>query len=210
MRYCLVPAALALLAISPAAHALQSVDSLAWQAAAEEGENATNLRWRVNAEYVDPTGVLLRDNDGEGELAAVSGQIEFHPFGDEFYLSAGAHQLLIDGEAPDWTLLVDMEPADRYATANLSEIDTAGRLEELTQYFGAGFTVRTLDDWTLTVEGGAYFQDTAASRMELLNHNTGERVLLLDDLDSMDSGLVRNAETRSLKPVGHLVIRRRF
>lgn len=210
MRYSIVPAALALLAISPMAHATQSVDSLAWQAAAEESETATTLRWRVNAEYVDPTGILLRENDDAGELAAVSGQIEFHPFGDEFYLSAGAHQLLIDGETPDWTLLVDMEPADRYATANLSEIDTTGRLEELTRYFGAGFTVRTLDDWSLTVEGGAYFQDTASTRMELLNHNTGERVLLLDDLDSVDSGLVRNADNRSVKPVGHLVIRRRF
>lgn len=210
MRHCLAPATLALLAISPVTHAAQSVDSLAWQAAAEESETATNLRWRVNAEYIDPTGVLLRENDDEGELAAVTGQIEFHPFGDEFYLSAGAHQLLIEGEAPDWTLLVDMEPADRYATAHLSEIDTTGRLEELTRYFGAGFTVRTLDDWSLTVEGGAYFQDTASTRMELLNDNTGERVLLLDDLDSMDSGLVRNTDTRSVKPVGHLVIRRRF
>lgn len=210
MRNCLVPVTLALLAITPVAHATQSIDSLAWQAAIEESDTPANLRWRVNAEFADPTGVLLRENDNEGELAAVSGQIEFHPFGDEFYLSAGAHQLLSDGEAPDWIALIDMEPAERYATANLSEIDTTGRLEELTRYFGAGFTVQTLDDWSLTVEGGAYFQDTAATRMELLNHNTGERVLLLEDLDSMDRDLVRNADTRSVKPVGHLVIRRRF
>ncbi|WP_300531826.1 hypothetical protein [Maricaulis sp.] len=210
MRYCSVPAALALLAISPVAHATQSADSLAWQAAVEETDTPVNVRWRVNAEFADTTGVLLRENEADGELAAVSGQIEFHPFGDEFYLSAGAHQLLDNGEAPDWTLLVDMETGERYATASLSEIDTTGRLEELTRYFGAGFTVRTLDEWTLTVEGGAYFQDNASTRMELLNHNTGESVLLLDDLDSMDRGLVRNADTRSVKPVGHLVIRRRF
>ena len=94
--------------------------------------------------------------------------------------------------------------------AELAEDLDDSQLDTLTRYFGAGVTVRTIDDWSLTVEGGAYFQDSSEDQLVLFDPETGERMRLLEDLDRVDADAIGESQSRSVRPVGHLVLRRRF
>jgi hypothetical protein len=46
--------------------------------------------------------------------------------------------------------------------------------------------------------------------MVLFDPDTGENLPLLEDLDRMDVEAVGETQGRSVRPVGHLVLRRRF
>jgi|GEM_PF-1674945 len=216
MRYVRVLAILSVLAAPAPALAQQVAESAPGLAPADSFnpvqafEPAPGFRIRLATESADTTGVLLREDDAEAQsVTALTGQLEFHPFGDEFFLSAGARKRF-DENQPDWARLHPDERLAHLPGLELSDLDRDNRLESLVRYFGAGMTVRTMDDWSLRVEGGAYFQDTSETRLELLDPETGERVLLLDDLDRVDREAVGDSQARSVRPVGHLVIRRRF
>lgn len=168
------------------------------------------LRFNLTATHSDVSGAVLGSNDLETQtLTAVAGQIEFHPFGDEFYLAAGALQSL-DNQHPDWARLSADTPLTPLTSSDLVPLSDTERLENLVRYFGAGLRVHSIDNWSLTVEGGAYFGDSRQDQLQMFDPETGQTRVLLEDLDTMDRGLVRNSDTRSVKPVGHLVFRRRF
>lgn len=94
--------------------------------------------------------------------------------------------------------------------AELSEELTRSNLDALTRYFGAGITVRTINAWSITMEGGAYFQDSGEDQMILFDPETGEHMPLLEDLDRIDADAIGESQSRTVRPVGHLVLRRRF
>lgn len=168
------------------------------------------FRILITTEHADQTGRLLNASPHESaDLSAVAGQIEFHPFRDEFYLAAGALQTL-DNSQPEWARIAQESYITPLPTTHLTEADTTGELQELVRYLGAGIRVHSINDWSLTVEGGAYFSDSAEDRLQMFDPSTGRMIILQDDLDEMDPELVGARDTSSVKPVGHLVVRRRF
>lgn len=210
MRKSISLATLAILAVSASSAMAQSSDSLAWQTGLSIEESDENVRWRFATEQVDLSGnTVFGDYSDRSEISALTGEIEIHPFGDEFYLSAGARQSF-ETDAPDWAVSEGEYQYDLIPLAQLSEIEGSNRLAELTRYFGAGVTVRTINAWDLTLEGGAYFGDNRADQMEIFNPETGETRVLLDDLDRIDREAVGDTHARSVRPVGHFVLRRRF
>lgn len=188
-----------------------AIDSEAWLTAPASADNPGALRWRVNTETSSGTPVVIGSGEtaGDREISAIASQIDFYPFGDEFYLSAGTVAPADRTRYPVWTRNSG-QPADIFPHAELADTANPSQIERLTRYFGAGVTVRTVDDWSLTVEGGAYFQDTGEDRMVLFDPETGERMPLLEDLDNIDVEAVGETQGRSVRPVGHLVLRRRF
>ncbi|WP_412546219.1 hypothetical protein [Maricaulis sp. MIT060901] len=210
MRKSISLATLAILAFSASPALAQSSDSLAWQTGLSIEENDETVRWRFSTEQIDLSGTtVFGDFSDSAEVSALTGEIEIHPFGDEFYLSAGARQSF-DTDAPDWAVSESEFDYDLIPLAQLSEIEGSNRLAELTRYFGAGVTVRTINAWDLTLEGGAYFGDSRADQMEIFDPETGETRVLLDDLDRVDREAVGDTHARSVRPVGHFVLRRRF
>jgi len=210
MRKSISLATLAILAVSASSAMAQSSDSLAWQTGLSIEESDENVRWRFATEQVDLSGnTVFGDYSDRSEISALTGEIEIHPFGDEFYLSAGARQSF-ETDAPDWAVSEGEYQYDLIPLAQLSEIEGSNRLAELTRYFGAGVTVRTINAWDLTLEGGAYFGDNRADQMEIFDPETGETRVLLDDLDRIDREAVGDTHARSVRPVGHFVLRRRF
>ena len=210
MRKSISLATLAILAVSASSAMAQSSDSLAWQTGLSIEESDENVRWRFATEQVDLSGnTVFGDYSDRSEISALTGEIEIHPFGDEFYLSAGARQSF-ETDAPDWAVSEGEYQYDLIPLTQLSEIEGSNRLAELTRYFGAGVTVRTINAWDLTLEGGAYFGDNRADQMEIFNPETGETRVLLDDLDRIDREAVGDTHARSVRPVGHFVLRRRF
>lgn len=188
-----------------------TLDSEAWLTAPASAENAGAVRWRVTAESASGTPVVIGSGTAgeDREISAIASQIDFYPFGDEFYLSAGTVTPHDRARFPAW-MRRNGQPADIFPHAELAETASPSQIEELTRYFGAGVTVRTIDDWSLTVEGGAYFQDGGEDRMVLFDPETGERMPLLEDLDRIDAEAIGENQSRSVRPVGHLVLRRRF
>lgn len=210
MRKSISLATLAILAVSASPAMAQSSDSLAWQTGLSIQENDENVRWRFATEQIDLSGNALTGDFGEtAEISALTGEIEIHPFGDEFYLSAGARQSF-ETDAPDWALSESENQYDLIPLSQLSEIEGSNRLAEMTRYFGAGVTVRTINAWDLTLEGGAYFGDNRADQMQMFDPETGETQVLLDDLDQVDRAAIGDTHARSVRPVGHFVLRRRF
>lgn len=210
MRKSISLATLAILAVSASPAMAQSSDSLAWQTGLSIQENDENVRWRFATEQIDLSGNALTGDFGEtAEISALTGEIEIHPFGDEFYLSAGARQSF-ETDAPDWALSESEYQHDLIPLSQLSEIEGSNRLAEMTRYFGAGVTVRTINAWDLTLEGGAYFGDNRADQMQMFDPETGETQVLLDDLDKVDREAIGDTHARSVRPVGHFVLRRRF
>ncbi|MAZ91150.1 MAG: hypothetical protein CMH94_04925 [Oceanicaulis sp.] len=191
--------------------AQSAIDSEAWLTAPASVENPGAVRWRITTESSSGTPVVIGSGQtgGDREISAIAGQIDFYPFGDEFYLSAGTVAPNDRGRYPLWTRDTGQRP-DVFPHAELAETANPSQIERLTRYFGAGVTVRTIDDWSLTVEGGAYFQDSGEDRMVLFDPDTGENLPLLEDLDRMDVEAVGETQGRSVRPVGHLVLRRRF
>lgn len=179
------------------------------QAFPEPGEDA--FRIRFNAEHADTSGLVLADQNRDSlELSAVAGQVEFHPFRDEFYLAAGAVQSFDNGQ-PEWARIAQHSPIDPLPTTALADVDTTGeQLEDLVRYFGAGIRVHSVNEWSLTVEGGAYFSDRNSDRLQMYDQTTGQMIVLQDNLDRVDRAAVGERHARSIKPVGHLVVRRRF
>lgn len=210
MRKSISLATLAILAVSASPAMAQSSDSLAWQTGLSIQENDENVRWRFATEQIDLSGNALTGDFGEtAEISALTGEIAIHPFGDEFYLSAGARQSF-ETDAPDWALSESEYQYDLIPLSQLSEIEGSNRLAEMTRYFGAGVTVRTINAWDLTLEGGAYFGDNRADQMQIYDPETGETQVLLDDLDKVDREAIGDTHARSVRPVGHFVLRRRF
>lgn len=210
MRKSISLATLAILAVSASPAMAQSSDSLAWQTGLSIQEYDENVRWRFATEQIDLSGNALTNDFGEtAEISALTGEIEIHPFGDEFYLSAGARQSF-ETDAPDWALSESDYQYDLIPLSQLSEIEGSNRLAEMTRYFGAGVTVRTINAWDLTLEGGAYFGDNRADQMQMYDPETGETQVLLDDLDKVDREAIGDTHARSVRPVGHFVLRRRF
>ena len=202
--------AIAFLAIVTAPAFAQSSDSLAWQTGLNIEEADENVRWRFSTEQVDLSGnTLANEFSDTAAVSALTGEIEIHPFGDEFYLSAGARHSF-ETEAPDWALSEADSSYDLIPLAQLSEINGTNRIAELTRYLGAGVTVRTINAWDLTLEGGAYFGDNRADQMQMYDPETGETQVLLDDLDKVDRVAIGDTHARSVRPVGHFVLRRRF
>ena len=192
--------------------AQSAIDSEAWLTAPARVENPGAVRWRITTESASGTPVVIgsgQQTGGDREISAIAGQVDFYPFGDEFYLSAGTVAPNDRGRYPLWARDTRQRP-DVFPHAELAETANPSQIERLTRYFGAGVTVQTIDDWSLTVEGGAYFQDSGEDRMVLFDPDTGENLPLLEDLDRMDVEAVGETQSRSVRPVGHLVLRRRF
>ena len=148
-RFALAAAMSILASGATSAQALQ--DSQSWTTRIGETGDSALLRWHFSSEEAAPAiGLLPSTPILETDITTLTGQVDFFPFGDEFYLSS------------------------------------------------------------LTVEGGAYFQDRGRDRLQILDQDTGETMTLLDDLDNMDRQAVGETQARSFRPVAHLVIRRRF
>ena len=193
------------------AQARQSADSAAWMTGIGEANTASTVRWRVNTSSASNVAILADHAASDhADIAAVSGQVDIHPFGDEFYLSAGTIAQRRDRAIPAWMRQGEAPAWSAFPHAELSEELTRSNLDALTRYFGAGITVRTMDAWSITMEGGAYFQDTSEDQMILFDPETGERMPLLDDLDRIDADAIGESQSRTVRPVGHLVLRRRF
>ncbi|WP_203292687.1 hypothetical protein [Maricaulis parjimensis] len=193
------------------AQAQTSVDSQAWLTAPASPDASGSIRWRLSTETSTPAPVILSESHlQDREVSAIASQFDFYPFGEEFYLSAGTVSRNDRVQFPG-SQINESQPAwAAFPHAELAEDLDRNSLETLTRYFGAGVTVRTIDDWSLTVEGGAYFQDTSQDQMVLFDPETGERMRLLEDLDRMDADAVGETQSRTVRPVGHLVLRRRF
>ena len=193
------------------AHAWQSVDSTAWLAGISEAGEGSTVRWRINATNASSVPILVNTTTSDlTDITAVSGQVDIHPFGDEFYLSAGTIAQRRDRAVPAWMRHSDASALAGFPHAELSEELTRSNLDALTRYFGAGITVRTMDAWSITMEGGAYFQDSSEDQMILFDPETGEHMPLLEDLDRVDADAIGESQSRTVRPVGHLVLRRRF
>ncbi|MHA6289477.1 hypothetical protein [Maricaulis sp. CAU 1757] len=149
----------------------------------------------------------LRDRD----ISAVANQVDFYPFGQEFYVSAATVAPLDNAALIDWSRRNDTPAWSDFPHAELTE-DIRGEsgLEQLTRYFGAGFTIQTIDNWAVTMEGGAYFGDGSEDRMMMYDPETGEAMPLLEDLDKVGNEAIGERHARSVRPVAHLVLRRRF
>lgn len=208
-RLALAAAMSILASTAVSAQALQ--DAQSWTAHDGEPGQTTLLRWHFSSEETAPAiGVLPSAQILETNVTALSGQVDFFPFGDEFYLSAAAVRPLYRDAAPAWNQQAGSPVWANFPHAELSEDLRESGLEKLTSYLGAGITVRNIDQLSLTVEGGAYFQDRGRDRQQIFDPDTGETMTLLDDLDTMDRQAVGETQARSFHPVAHLVIRRRF
>lgn len=199
----------ALASTSVCAQSLQ--DAQSWTGRTDAAEGAAQLRWRFSSEEAAPVvGLIPGESILETDVTALTGQVDFYPFGDEFYLSAGAVRPLDGHGAPAWAQQTTSPAWASFPHAELSEDLRESGLEKLTSYLGAGITVRNMDQWSLTVEGGAYFQDQGRDRLQILDQDTGETMTLLDNLDDVNRAAVGETQARSFHPVAHLVIRRRF
>jgi len=189
----------------------QMVDSAAWTDGIAAMGNQPVVRWRFNTSTTTNAPTLFDTNVAEiDEITAVYGQVDIHPFGDEFYLSAGTIAQRGDRAVPVWMRQADAPAWSAFPHAELSEELTRSNLDALTRYIGAGITVRTIDAWSVTMEGGAYFQDSSEDRLILFDPETGTQVTLLDDMDDLSRDAVGETQSRGVRPVGHLVLRRRF
>ncbi|SDM76221.1 hypothetical protein [Maricaulis salignorans] len=208
-RFALAAAVSILASGAVSAQALQ--DSQSWTTRIGETGDSGLLRWHFSSEEAAPAiGLLPSTPILETDITTLTGQVDFFPFGDEFYLSAGAVRPLYGNAVPAWNQQAGSPAWAGFPHAELTEDLRETGLEKLTSYLGAGITVRNLDQWSLTVEGGAYFQDRGRDRLQILDQDTGETMTLLDDLDNMDREAVGETQARSFRPVAHLVIRRRF
>lgn len=197
--------------VATEAEAQQPNDSAAWIAGITEADSAMPVRWRVNTVQTSNTPVLLGfERSDASDIAALSGQVDIYPFGDEFYLSAGTVTQRGDRSIPAWMRQADGPAWAAFPHAELSEELNHSNIDALTRYFGAGITVRTMDAWSITMEGGAYFRDTSEDRLVLFDPDTGTQATLLDDMDDLAGDAVGETQSRSVRPVGHLVLRRRF
>jgi hypothetical protein len=196
---------------SPLSLAQTSADSQAWLNAPVGAEAGGTIRWRLTPETASPTPVILTESASDDrEISAIASQIDFYPFGQDFFLSAGTVTPRDPARYPMWNRQ-DGQPAwAAFPHAGLTEDTDRSRIDTLTRYFGAGVTVRSIENWSLTVEGGAYFQDNSEDQLVLFDPETGERMRLLEDLDDMSAEAVGETQSRSVRPVGHLVLRRRF
>lgn len=198
----------------PTAAAQVPTDAQAWLIAppVEEERPGPAVRWRVATESSSSLPILTPDDANRDRgISAIASQIDIYPFGDEFYLSAGTVTPLSGEAAQPWTRGSDRPAWSGFPHAELSEdVDRPNQIESLTRYFGAGVTVRTMDSWSMTVEGGAYFGDSGRDRMMMYDPDTGEEVPLLDDLDKIGHSAIGDRHARSVRPVAHLVLRRRF
>ncbi|WP_291844387.1 hypothetical protein [Maricaulis sp.] len=211
MRVQAIVTAALIAASTTQAHAQQTVEPAAWMAGISDSGDASAVRWRVNTTNGSSAPVLLDTNISDlSEITALSGQVDIHPFGDEFYLSAGTIAQRRDRAIPAWMRGPEAPAWSAFPHAELSEELTRSNLDALTRYFGAGITVRTIDSWSITMEGGAYFQDSSEDQMILFDPETGERMQLLEDLDRVDADAIGENQSRTVRPVGHLVLRRRF
>jgi len=205
----------ALFASSAAQSDAQPVsDSTAWLEGVtelEHSDDAALLRWRINTSSASSVPILFAgEHEDLSDISAVSGQVDIHPFGDEFFLSAGTISPRGDRAIPAWMRQAGSAASDAFPHAELSEELTRSNIDALTRYFGAGITVRTIDAWSVTMEGGAYFQDSSEDQMVLFDPETGEHMPLLEDLDRVDADAIGESQSRSVRPVAHLVLRRRF
>ncbi|WP_417492800.1 hypothetical protein [Maricaulis sp.] len=211
MRSRFALAAIMSVLVSPAVCAQALQDAQSWTTRVGEPGESALLRWHFSSEEAAPAlGLIPGESNLETDVTALTGQVDFFPFGDEFYLSAGAVRPLFGRTSPVWAQQPNNPAWAGFPHAELSEDLRESGLEKLTSYVGAGITVRNMDQWSLTVEGGAYFQDRGRDRLQILDQDTGETMTLLDDLDSIGSEAVGETQARSFRPVAHLVIRRRF
>jgi hypothetical protein len=197
--------------MTTAGHARQSVDSLSWTQTTYPSDT-TQVRWRLSAERSQDLSLLTPITDGSEtfEITRIAGQVDFYPFGDEFFLSAGAVRPVDDDTGSAWRHTASDPAWATFPHANLIDQSAQHELDELTRYFGAGITVRELNQWSLTLEGGAYFRDRAKDRLNVAGFDAIEGATLLDNLDRVERAAVGDTQARSIKPVGHLVFRRRF
>lgn len=213
-RFALAATIAILASTAVSAQALQ--DAQSWTTRIGESGDGAVLRWHFSSETATPALGLLPSAPildpplAESNVTALAGQVDFFPFGDEFYLSAAAVRPMYRHAAPGWIPQTGTPVWANFPHAELSEDLRESGLEKLTSYLGAGITVRNMDQWSLTVEGGAYFQDRGRDRQQIFDPDTGETMTLLDDLDTMDREAVGETQARSFRPVAHLVIRRRF
>lgn len=209
-----------LLLQSSATYALQDPENLPL-VHLEDGEAVISTDYRLfrlhfSKDRVENFASLVRPDTylidgGETErVSAIAGQIDFHPFGDEFYLSAGAIEFIDSDSTSDWSQLSSRPVWDSMPHSQLADIETASGLEQLTRYLGAGIVLRNQNAWSLTMQGGAYFGDDHSDRVLIANPIINDGSMLLDDLDRIDSEAVGERHARHVKPVGHLVFRRRF
>jgi hypothetical protein len=211
MRSCIILATTMSMLGSAAVSAQSLQDAQSWTTRTGEARDGALIRWHFSSEEASPViGILPGESILETDITALTGQVDFFLFGDEFYLSAGAVRPLDGIVTPGWAQQAASPAYVRFPHAELSEDLRQSGLERLTSYLGAGITVRDMDQWSLTVEGGAYFQDRGRDRLQILDQETGETFTLLEDLDSVSNDAVGANQTRSFHPVAHLVIRRRF
>jgi hypothetical protein len=204
-------AVIASLLTSTTGHTLQSQDSQQWVGDAEDEAVQPRLRWQFNTGSSDFSVIFDEPTDQTTQIASISGQVDYYPFGDEFYLSAGAISAVDDSLDQRWSQIASDPAWAAFPHAQLTaqSVD-ANNIEDLTRYVGAGLVVRDLNNWSLTVEGGAYFRDKGEHRMTVTDLMSNNQVMLLDNLDTVDREAVGASQARSVRPVGHLVIRRRF
>lgn len=216
MRMRIALAVVAAACFSASGHALQSPDSQPWIEHAQLSETS-QLRWTLSTQTATgqtASGDILFDDDPRDledyEITRLAGQVDFYPFGDEFFVSAGAVRPIDGDPVPHWAP-TNGDPAwAALPHANLLDQEFEGDLEQLTRYFGAGVTLRELNAWSLTLQGGAYFGDSADDRLHIAGFEAVERASLQDDLDTVERAAVGDTQARGVKPVGHLVFRRRF
>jgi hypothetical protein len=211
VRNCFALAVIASVLTSMAGHTQQSQDSQQWVSVAEDEAVQPRLRWQFNTGTSDFTFNLDEQSDDTTQIASISGQVDFYPFGDEFYLSAGAVSAVDVSLEQRWFQVASDPAWAAFPHAQLTaQSENTSNIEDLTRYLGAGLVVRDLNNWSLTVEGGAYFRDKGEHRMTIRDLMSNNQVMLLDNLDTIDRDAVGASQARSVRPVGHLVIRRRF
>ena len=179
------------------------VDSRASLVQAEDTHppDSVNFRW-VDWEPETPVLQIAEQSltDTPSELAVMGGQLDVYPFGsDTVFLTAGA-VALSEQDLESWTRTTALPgtPLDVHS----EDVDIDPQHVRWARYFGAGVNVRDGENWSLTLQGGAYFKDEQGS--------IDSQTLQMDNLDRINSDAVGDRQARHVKPVGHLVMRWQF
>ena len=117
---------------------------------------------------------------------------------------------LLDSQSADPAAGHTVAHAPGLVEQDFSQSNIKSNIDRISRYFGAGLVLQDSSGWSLTIESGAYFSDSRSDRALLLHPDHRYQDILLDDLDSADRAAVGERHARSIQPVSHLVIRRRF
>jgi len=206
-----------LLLQSSASYALQSQIPLLIVSQQPLTPNPSTFRWHITHSTADRAGnslgfesELSETFSSSRDISSITGQLDYYPFGDEFYFTAGAIEIFGSDTALDWTRISDSPAWNGIPLSDLSDMEFSSDMDRLNRYLGAGIFLHGRQSWSLTLQGGAYFGDDHSDRVLISEPLINDDSMMLDDLDRIDSEAVGQRHARHVKPVGHLVFRRRF